>query len=685
MLLINASTYQLEHFTQRERPRYAILSHTWGDEEVSYHDMHTEHKYQKKGWHKIVMTCKMAIADDCNYAWVDTCCIDKTSSAVLSEAINSMFKWYQDATVCYAYLEDMLNMSEEWLLRSRWWTRGWTLQELLAPADVIFYNSTWLRVGTKLELSASIERATMIPSAALLKVSNLAKYNTATKMSWASQRQTTHVEDKAYCLLGIFDVNMPLIYGEGRNAFYRLQEEILKNPRDLSILLFNSRPVVKGFCANLLADSPRRYQNVVTWPGEDVNASNQVNNISIINKQLILTGSVPLDLNIYPRDGQEEVGYALYYMHVNDGMRNWCHMFIPLKKIGRNLFVRDDEDVGKLVGRRWRPLNEDDGTQPSWRRSTNLIGCMYAETRIVIYPSIAARKTWESNTWGGVKLSWPGECASNLITVQPKGSFDHTNQVFMSTDDTTGSPDSVAAALLMVDLHAADVCSWGFQWVGVVVIFPVAGLTVTGDPSFPERTLIFESGAIPQLQQYVLDPRRDKGGSFSWSKLQRVLGPSLNTLSNELVLEKWSGQKLCITARLQRKSDADIRRSKEPHATLRLNVTQRFGFTKPGISVAIMIICGGSMLVDLTSHYSIWTTGEVWLLARWTPLVHTIAFPLSIWTNFKVFYLSLMTGNRWHAFEWIVFIFMIMNVVSFPQNFKAAFLTVTKGGWLSFW
>jgi hypothetical protein len=208
---------------------------------------------------KIIYACEQAISDDYEYVWIDTCCIDKTSSAELSEAINSMFQWYQNAGVCYAYVEDV---QLENFGTSRWFTRGWTLQELLAPAEVIFFGSEWIRLGTKFDLANQITAVTGIVEEALLYQDQLKKKSVAQRMSWASQRETTRLEDAAYCLLGIFGVNMPLLYGEGKNAFFRLQEEVLKSTVDQSLFSWSMASATythRGSCG-IFAESPGDYQ-----------------------------------------------------------------------------------------------------------------------------------------------------------------------------------------------------------------------------------------------------------------------------------------------------------------------------------------------------------------------------------------------------------------------------------------
>lgn len=240
MRLINLHTLVVEEFVDSNRPPYVILSHTWGADEVSLQMLRTEGIEHLSGYQKILSFCRQGAANGFEWGWVDTCCIDKISSAELSEAINSMFAWYREADVCYAYLADVqrdggqTHLVEEQFARSRWFTRGWTLQELLAPSTVVFYLSDWTEYGTKASLQKAISDSTKIPRLALCNF-EYGGYSVAQKMSWAANRQTTRIEDVSYCLMGLFGVNMPLLYGEGEKAFIRLQEEIMKTSADLSI------------------------------------------------------------------------------------------------------------------------------------------------------------------------------------------------------------------------------------------------------------------------------------------------------------------------------------------------------------------------------------------------------------------------------------------------------------------
>ncbi|KAF4945617.1 hypothetical protein FGADI_11798 [Fusarium gaditjirri] len=247
MRLINTTTLEVEEFFDVSIPEYAILSHTWGDGEVSLQDWaDRKNRRFKPGFQKISWACAQAAEDKLGHLWVDTNCIDKTSSAELSEAINSMFRWYRRSAVCYVYLVDVpaLTLDEctkpdSAFRNARWFTRGWTLQELIAPPTLKFFSSNWTIIATNAELAPSITEITGIPWARLLKgrlskSHPLRRYSIAQRMSWASRRSTTRIEDQAYSLLGLFDISMPLVYGEGYEAFTRLLGEIIHKYADQS-------------------------------------------------------------------------------------------------------------------------------------------------------------------------------------------------------------------------------------------------------------------------------------------------------------------------------------------------------------------------------------------------------------------------------------------------------------------
>jgi len=242
--LLPGGDFKLISFNDDDTPPYAILSHTWTEgQEVTYNELVAGTGKDKTGYAKIHFCGGRAAADGLQYFWVDTCCIDKSTSDELSTAINSMFCWYQRASRCYVYLSDVFVPAEvidteafritweEAFRRSRWFTRGWTMQELLAPASVEFFSKEGIRLGSRISLEQEIHEITKIPIGAL-RGQSLIEFSVEERMSWAAKRTTTLREDKIYCLLGIFGVFLPLIYGEGEAyATLRLREEIQKRQK----------------------------------------------------------------------------------------------------------------------------------------------------------------------------------------------------------------------------------------------------------------------------------------------------------------------------------------------------------------------------------------------------------------------------------------------------------------------
>ncbi|KAH9936751.1 uncharacterized protein BXZ73DRAFT_35679, partial [Epithele typhae] len=243
---------------------YAILSHVW----LQYYQEDTVQKVQinadqcpgtsvttRTSTHQHALSSPrdlilpkirgfltLAERDGYEWAWADTCCIDKTSSAELTEAINSMFRYYALSGVCYVYLNDV-SVEDDPTSRgittafslSRWHRRGWTPQELLASRVVVFFSKEWTPLGTKFEFADLLQDITGIPSEVVRLEKDFTDMSVAARMSWASKRETTRTEDAAYCLFGLFGVNLPTLDGEGQNALYRLREEILRTSGDVSL------------------------------------------------------------------------------------------------------------------------------------------------------------------------------------------------------------------------------------------------------------------------------------------------------------------------------------------------------------------------------------------------------------------------------------------------------------------
>ncbi|KAM5533026.1 hypothetical protein V8D89_013294 [Ganoderma adspersum] len=236
---------------------YAILSHVWEGKEQTFKEIKDLRAIcAKEGKNanprdrasvKVRQCCIIASSHGCKWIWNDTCCINKDSSSELSEAINSMFRYYSLAKVCFAYLYNVphsqpseLRAANSQFRRSKWHTRGWTLQELIAPRSSSF-SDNWDILGTKVKLAGLLEEITRVPVSVLRLTEPVNKFSVACRMSWAANRETTRVEDMAYCLMGIFLINMPTMYGEEERTFVRLQEEIMKQSVDSSLFVWEDR------------------------------------------------------------------------------------------------------------------------------------------------------------------------------------------------------------------------------------------------------------------------------------------------------------------------------------------------------------------------------------------------------------------------------------------------------------
>ena len=271
--------YKVLEFCDDEITDYAILSHRWIDlKEVDYEEMvdlaridveERDEIRQRSGYTKIWYTCQQAKEDGYKWVWVDTCCIDKRSSAELSEALNSMYRWYENSRVCYVYLHDVPDLFPMERDKSRyqhpksngwpeWFSRGWTLQEMIASRDIWFFNKNWQRIGDKTTLAHTLSTITRVPQHILTRGLAGNRPCVAQIMSWAANRTTTRVEDRAYSLMGLLGVNMPMLYGEGQKAFHRLQLEIIRTSNDQSIFAWLDGQV--EWTGSCLADDPSFFQ-----------------------------------------------------------------------------------------------------------------------------------------------------------------------------------------------------------------------------------------------------------------------------------------------------------------------------------------------------------------------------------------------------------------------------------------
>ena len=291
MWLLSTDRAELHYFVDPEAVPggYAILSHVWDEHEQLFKETQ---KLKKRcdlngtnprdlSSEKVRQICIIAEKDGIHWLWDDTCCIDKSSSAELSEGINSMYRYYSLAEVCYAYLADVPSAGFPGdkngpFATSKWHTRGWTLQELIAPARVEFISSDWNKLGSKTDNATFLSDITHIPVEVLLMEKPAHSFSVARRMCWASERETSRVEDRAYSLLGLFAVNMTPMYGEGERAFRRLQEEVMRQTPDPSLFAWGNQVELRetdvtgqdlhrsDSSTPLLADSPDNFDSSVS-------------------------------------------------------------------------------------------------------------------------------------------------------------------------------------------------------------------------------------------------------------------------------------------------------------------------------------------------------------------------------------------------------------------------------------
>ena len=491
MKLINTSTLELHDFYLAEIPPYAILSHTWSDGEVKFQEMSSKNCSSKKGFAKIAKTCQIALGDCLEYAWVDTCCIDKSSSAELSEAINSMYQWYAEAAFCYVFLEDLLpdgtwELAETALPNCRWFTRGWTLQELLAPktaSNVRFYDKEWFYRDSKIDFVSPISKCTGVPRDVLTGVDAIAKYSVASKMSWAARRKTTRLEDSAYCLLGIFDVNMPLLYGEGGKAFRRLQEEIIKRHNDLTIFAWEVPRSPSTGALGLFAETPE----AVTHSSLISPFLDDFVDFSVTNKGLRISGDLPL--HVVGTKGRDSYQYAVFIGTCTpDDMVGGIY----LRKLGPKLFYRALIPDGTLS------LVGFGGSEFS--------GTCFVEEKTEFYILIDQNQKISSQAFLDCALHIPPYHGFELRDAVPHTLWDVTNRVFLKPrpGDGVRYPIVIAAAFGgMVHnqfLELVLLCDYRLE-----VTFPICR--------------VFQKGSYPRQEEMLFQgPNRNE--SIYWSQFQ---------------------------------------------------------------------------------------------------------------------------------------------------------------------
>ena len=371
MRLLDARKLELVDVRDDDIPRYAILSHTWGDDEVTLQEMRrmeskipqalNKQKQQiadKRGFAKIKSAAAMAVRRGLNYLWVDTCCIDKMSSSELSEAINSMYLWYKQAAECYAILSDVDPAAlDNWkrpnsqLRLSRWFTRGWTLQELIAPSQLYFFAADWSLLGQKQSPKSFTEVLSEITGIEIEVLDGRvdpAQLSVTTRMKWAASRQTTRLEDTAYCLMGLFQVNMPLLYGEGHRAFARLQEEIIQRTDDQSLFAWSSSSSGPSAADDDLDDPDALCGLLAARPAEfqDAGGMQPLPPLPVYASAPSTMTNLGLRVQLYLRPIQDHEGvpmeedyYAILDCVVRVGGSYLCPA-IPLRRLSMDQFAR---------------------------------------------------------------------------------------------------------------------------------------------------------------------------------------------------------------------------------------------------------------------------------------------------------------------------------------------------------
>lgn len=373
MWLIDVETRRLAEFVGLDVPPYAILSHTWiRGQEVAFQEMRSPAgldptALSKSGWEKIGRTCHQAARDGLKYAWVDTCCIDKSSSAELSEAINSMFRWYKRASICYVFLSDLAHFDQPKnagelqasIKHCRWFTRSWTLQELIAPVHINFYDGDWKFCFTKQMASGVLGQITGINCDVLNYKIDLPAISVAQKMSWAATRQATRIEDVAYSLLGIFGLNMPMLYGEEERAFLRLQAEIINSCPGPTILAWTHR---LGTSENISEDPEDMSEDSgdMSEDSEDISEDPEDSYSGVMASSPLvfrdcvevqrLSNQPPFDFSMSNRGIQLRAEFWLLPLTENEGSRlilPVCEIMsktfgIRVRNLGRSCFVRQN-------------------------------------------------------------------------------------------------------------------------------------------------------------------------------------------------------------------------------------------------------------------------------------------------------------------------------------------------------
>ncbi|USP80990.1 hypothetical protein yc1106_08264 [Curvularia clavata] len=354
----------LTDFRGKPIPPYAVLSHRWSDSEILMEDIANEmYREREEGYKKLIFCAEQVARDELQYFWIDTCCIDRWNNNERSKAINSMFQWYKNAARCYVFLSDVSAstststltstatesvLCRDWdvpLRRSKWFTRGWTLQELIAPASVEFFSCEGQRIGDKTSLGQLLHSITGIPLAALRNCP-LDQFSISERMRWVSGRETTETEDMVYCLLGLLGVSMPITYGERReSALERLQAEVEGADCAPSIIPFSRNKSFVGRELQLAELEAKLFSNT----------QNSTSMLAIVGPSG--TGKSQLALEVAHRTLKKQKHCSVFWIDASDkDSLNQSYTSIA-QKLGIPGYNNDQVDIEQIVKRCIAELN----------------------------------------------------------------------------------------------------------------------------------------------------------------------------------------------------------------------------------------------------------------------------------------------------------------------------------------
>ncbi|KAF1965815.1 HET-domain-containing protein [Bimuria novae-zelandiae CBS 107.79] len=344
----------LTDFRGKAIPPYAILSHRWSDSEILLEDIASgAYKDRQEGYRKLKFCAKQAFQDKLQFFWIDTCCIDRWDLRERSKAINSMFQWYKNATRCYVFLSDVSlstatestatesSQRSDWeaaFRASAWFTRGWTLQELIAPVSVEFFTYEGQRIGDKASLDELLHAITSIPLKALRNCP-LEHFTISERERWAENRRTTEEEDIIYCLLGVLGISVPTVYGEGKeSARSRLQAEVEAANNVPSIIPFSRNPRFVGRELQLAELEAKLFSNEQT-----------TTTLAIVGPGG--TGKSQLALEVAHRTRQNNKNCSVFWMDASDKDSLYQSYASVAQKLSIPGWDDDQADIKQLAKR----------------------------------------------------------------------------------------------------------------------------------------------------------------------------------------------------------------------------------------------------------------------------------------------------------------------------------------------